>query len=150
LIAVDRAAAAADQAFKSTLHRSETEQKPAYPVLPYASRIAFLRAPPTYRRNLMNNASGAKARVKTFDRQTNQSADAGKIRNSVENLRASVGHMARRQTELAQDMAADTLHKAGSSIGRNPLTAIGIGLGVGFLLGLMMGRRDKPISRTAS
>ena len=49
--------------------------------------------------------------------------------------------MASRQYERAQDVATDAIQETGDAIQRNPLTAIGIGLGVGFLLGLAMGGR---------
>ena len=49
--------------------------------------------------------------------------------------------MASRQYERAQDMATDAIQETGDAIQRNPLTAIGIGFGVGFLLGLAMGGR---------
>ena len=49
--------------------------------------------------------------------------------------------MASRQYERAQDVATDAFQETGDAIQRNPLTAIGVGLGVGFLLGLAMGGR---------
>jgi ElaB/YqjD/DUF883 family membrane-anchored ribosome-binding protein len=49
--------------------------------------------------------------------------------------------MASRQYERAQDMATDAIQETGDTIQRNPLTAIGIGFGVGFLFGLAMGGR---------
>ena len=41
--------------------------------------------------------------------------------------------MASRQYERAQDLATDPIQETGDAIQRNPLTAIGIGFGVGFL-----------------
>jgi ElaB/YqjD/DUF883 family membrane-anchored ribosome-binding protein len=38
-------------------------------------------------------------------------------------------------------MATDAIRETGHAIQRNPLTAIGIGFGVGFLFGLAMGGR---------
>ena len=49
--------------------------------------------------------------------------------------------MASRQYERAQDVATDAIQETGDAIQRNPLTAIGISLGVGFLFGLAMGGR---------
>ncbi|MGD0533703.1 MAG: hypothetical protein ABSA62_15965 [Methyloceanibacter sp.] len=42
---------------------------------------------------------------------------------------------------LAQDVATDAIKETGDAIQRNPLTAIGIGFGVGFVFGLAMGGR---------
>ena len=58
-----------------------------------------------------------------------------------ENLGDSVGHMASRQYERAQDVATDAIQETGDAIQRNPLVAIGIGIGVGFLLGRFLGGR---------
>jgi ElaB/YqjD/DUF883 family membrane-anchored ribosome-binding protein len=49
--------------------------------------------------------------------------------------------MASRQYERAQDVATDAIQETGDAIQRNPLTAIGIGFGVGFIFGLAMGGR---------
>ena len=49
--------------------------------------------------------------------------------------------MASRQYERAQDVATDAIQETGHAIQRNPLTAIGISLGVGFLFGRAMGGR---------
>jgi len=38
-------------------------------------------------------------------------------------------------------MATDAIQDTGDAIQRNPLTAIGIGIGVGFLLGRFLGGR---------
>jgi ElaB/YqjD/DUF883 family membrane-anchored ribosome-binding protein len=51
----------------------------------------------------------------------------------MKDLGDSVGHMASRQYERAQDLATDAIQETGDAIQRNPLTAIGIGFGVGFL-----------------
>jgi ElaB/YqjD/DUF883 family membrane-anchored ribosome-binding protein len=89
----------------------------------------------------MNDAAGAEARAKKFTHQNHQSSDVQEIRDNIKDLGASVGDMATRQYERAQDAVSDTLQEAGISIRRNPLTAIGIGLGVGFLCGLVAGGR---------
>jgi ElaB/YqjD/DUF883 family membrane-anchored ribosome-binding protein len=49
--------------------------------------------------------------------------------------------MASRQYERAQDVATDAIQETGDAIQRNPLAAIGIGIGVGFLLGRFLGGR---------
>jgi ElaB/YqjD/DUF883 family membrane-anchored ribosome-binding protein len=93
----------------------------------------------------MNNAAGAQARAKKFAHPNHQSSDVQEMRDNIKDLGASVGDMATRQYERVQDAVADTFQEAGISIRRNPLTAIGIGLGVGFLCGLVAGgRRPAP------
>lgn len=94
----------------------------------------------------MSNAARAQAQTKKFAHQNGQSSDAQEIREDIKDLAGSVGDMATRQYGRAQDTATDMLHEASSSIRRNPLTAIGIGVGVGFLFGLMTGGRGKPAS----
>ena len=69
-------------------------------------------------------------------------ANHSEVDNShPENLGDSVGHMASRQYERAQDVATDAIQETGDAIQRNPLSAIGIGFGVGFVFGLAMGGR---------
>ncbi|MGA6941902.1 MAG: hypothetical protein WBZ27_07780, partial [Pseudolabrys sp.] len=63
------------------------------------------------------------------------------VRENIKDLGDSVGHMASRQYERAQDVATDAIQETGDAIQRNPLTAIGIGFGVGFIFGLAMGGR---------
>ncbi len=69
---------------------------------------------------------------------TKKSSDADDLRESVSDLADNVGDMATRQYERAQDMATDALDDTSLAIQRNPYTAIGIGLGVGFLLGVIL------------
>ena len=50
-----------------------------------------------------------------------------------------------RQYEQAYDVATDAVEETGQIIRRNPLASIGVGLGVGFLLGLILtGGRTQP------
>ena len=46
--------------------------------------------------------------------------------------------MASSQYEQAYDVATDAVEETGQIIRRNPLASIGVGLGVGFLLGLIL------------
>lgn len=71
------------------------------------------------------------------------------IRENMQDLGNSVGDMATRQYERAHDTVTDGLRQSGDAIRRNPLTAIGIGLGVGFLFALVTGR-SKLASRRSS
>jgi ElaB/YqjD/DUF883 family membrane-anchored ribosome-binding protein len=89
----------------------------------------------------MTNFAGAQTQAKKFANQNDLSSDAQEVRENIKDLGDSVGHMASRQYERAQDMATDAIQETGDTIQRNPLTAIGIGFGVGFLFGLAMGGR---------
>jgi ElaB/YqjD/DUF883 family membrane-anchored ribosome-binding protein len=91
--------------------------------------------------NVMTNIAGARTQAKKFANQSDLSSDAQEVRENIKDLGDSVGHMASRQYERAQDMATDAIQETGDTIQRNPLTAIGIGFGVGFLFGLAMGGR---------
>jgi ElaB/YqjD/DUF883 family membrane-anchored ribosome-binding protein len=80
-------------------------------------------------------ATGATAYARTR-------SDAEKVQDNLNNLSQHVGEMASSQYEHAQDMAADAIQEAGERIQRNPFSSIGIGLGVGFALGLLLGGRS--------
>jgi ElaB/YqjD/DUF883 family membrane-anchored ribosome-binding protein len=49
--------------------------------------------------------------------------------------------MANKQYERAQDMAVDAFDDAHAAIKGNPLSAVAIALGIGFLFGVVVGRR---------
>ena len=58
--------------------------------------------------------------------------------NYATTLRISpVGDMASYQYEQAYEVVTDAVEETGQIIRRNPLGSIGVGLGVGFLLGLI-------------
>jgi ElaB/YqjD/DUF883 family membrane-anchored ribosome-binding protein len=95
----------------------------------------------------MGNVAGAQAQAKRFAPQT---SDVEDIRDDLQHLGNSVGDMATRQYERAQDTVSDALRGTSGAIQRNPLAAIGISLGLGFLFGLVSGGRGKPASRHAS
>jgi ElaB/YqjD/DUF883 family membrane-anchored ribosome-binding protein len=80
-------------------------------------------------------ATGAAAHART-------KSDAERVQDNVKDLGEHVGQMASRQYEQAHDMAADAIRETGDAIQRNPLASIGIGLGVGFILGLALGGRS--------
>jgi ElaB/YqjD/DUF883 family membrane-anchored ribosome-binding protein len=92
----------------------------------------------------MTNVADARATVRKFANQTdaaNLSSDAQEVKENIKDLGKAVGNMASRQYERAQDAATDAVHETEGAIQRNPLAAIGIGLGLGFLYGLFKGRR---------
>ena len=89
----------------------------------------------------MTNFAGAQTHAKKFANQNDLSSDVHEVRENIKDLGDSVGHMASRQYERAQDVATDAIQETGDAIQRNPLAAIGIGIGVGFLLGRFLGGR---------
>jgi ElaB/YqjD/DUF883 family membrane-anchored ribosome-binding protein len=88
----------------------------------------------------MTNVAGAQAQAKKYTYKDDGS-DVQQVRDNIKDLGDSVGQIASRQYERAQDIATDTIQGTGDAIQRNPFAAIGIGLGVGFLFGLAMGGR---------
>jgi ElaB/YqjD/DUF883 family membrane-anchored ribosome-binding protein len=92
--------------------------------------------------NAMTNFAGAQTQPKKFTNQNNLLSDVQEVGTNIKDLGDSVGHMASRQYERAHDMATDAMQETGDVIQRYPLTAIGIGLGVGFVLGVAIGGRQ--------
>ena len=78
-----------------------------------------------------------------------QAADAAKsaadtaksIGDEVTDFAGDVSRMAGKQFGHAQDMAADAYDEAHAAVRRNPLVALAIALGVGFLFGVVSSRR---------
>jgi ElaB/YqjD/DUF883 family membrane-anchored ribosome-binding protein len=97
----------------------------------------------------MSYVAGAQAQAKKFANQNHDSSDVQEIRDNIKDLGSSVDDMATRQYERAHDAVTDTFQEAGNAVRRNPLTAIGIGLGVGFLFGLVTGGRSRPTPRSS-
>jgi uncharacterized protein YjbJ (UPF0337 family)/ElaB/YqjD/DUF883 family membrane-anchored ribosome-binding protein len=62
------------------------------------------------------------------------------IRGDVQRLAATVGDVAKRQAGRAQDGAVEAMHTAESYIRQNPLQAVAIAVGLGFLYGLFTRR----------
>ena len=85
----------------------------------------------------MSNTPGAQARASTHAGR-NRPSDVDELRDNAASVAGSVGDMASRQYEQAYDVANDAVEETGQIIRRNPLASIGVGLGVGFLLGLIL------------
>ena len=96
------------------------------------------------------SVAGAQAQAKTFANQNHVLSDAEDIRDNIKDLGSSVGDMATRQYDRAYGAMTDVVLEAGRTVRRNPLIAIGIGLGVGFLFGLVTGGRSRPTPRHSS
>ena len=85
----------------------------------------------------MSNTPGAQAQASKHAGR-NRPSDIDELRGNIADIAGSVGDMASRQYEQAYDVATDAVEETGQIIRRNPLASIGVGLGVGFLLGLIL------------
>jgi len=97
----------------------------------------------------MSNVAGAHAQARNAGFKKQAASDFQDIRDHLQDIGNSVGDMATHQYERAQDTISDALQETGSVIQRNPLVAVAVGLGLGFLFGLISGGRSKPSSRRA-
>ena len=71
-----------------------------------------------------------------------QAAETAKsMGEEVSDFAGDVGRMASKQYGRAQDMAVDAFDDAHTAIKGNPLTAVAIALGIGFLFGVVAGSR---------
>ena len=84
----------------------------------------------------MTSTPGAQAQVSN-DAGRNRPSDIDELRATLTDIAGSVGDMASSQYEQAYDVATDAVEETGQIIRRNPLASIGVGLGIGFLLGLI-------------
>jgi ElaB/YqjD/DUF883 family membrane-anchored ribosome-binding protein len=62
------------------------------------------------------------------------------IRADLQNLTSTVGRIASKQVNRAQDKALDAANEAEAAIRRNPLSAVAIAVGLGFLFGVFTRR----------
>ena len=62
------------------------------------------------------------------------------IRADLQNLTSTVGRIASKQVNRAQDRARETAYEAEEAIRRNPLQSVAIAVGVGFLFGVLTRR----------
>lgn len=62
------------------------------------------------------------------------------IRADLQNLTSTVGRIANKQINRAQDKAMETANEAEEAIRRNPLQAVAIAVGLGFLFGVFTRR----------
>lgn len=62
------------------------------------------------------------------------------IRADLQNLTSTVGRIANKQMSRAQDKAVETAQEAEDAIRRNPLQAVAIAAGLGFLFGVFTRR----------
>jgi len=62
------------------------------------------------------------------------------IRADIESLTSTVGRMANKQLNRAQDKATETANQTEEAIRQNPLSAVAIAVGLGFLFGVLTRR----------
>ena len=62
------------------------------------------------------------------------------IRAEIQSLTSTVSRVANKQINRAQDKAMETAQEAEEAIRRNPLAAVGIAAGLGFLFGVLTRR----------
>jgi ElaB/YqjD/DUF883 family membrane-anchored ribosome-binding protein len=89
----------------------------------------------------MSSTDTARSGSKRSDRDVDDLAtriDA--IRAEIQSLTSTVGRVANKQINRAQDKAIETAQEAEEAIRRNPLAAVGIAAGLGFLFGVFTRR----------
>jgi ElaB/YqjD/DUF883 family membrane-anchored ribosome-binding protein len=64
----------------------------------------------------------------------------GALRKDIEGLTGSIKSAGDHQAERVQDAAGEALAAIEASVRRNPAQALGIALGIGFLLGVILRR----------
>ena len=89
----------------------------------------------------MTTASQAYRRAASSPAGRQAAETAKSIGEEVGDFAGDVGRMASKQYGRAQDMAVDAFDDAHALIKGNPLTAIAIALGIGFILGVVAGSR---------
>ena len=93
------------------------------------STAGALGAPlPILKEKLMSNVAGAQAQANRHAGRN--TSDIDELRDNIADIASSVGDMASYQYEQCRRDRPD--------VRRNPLASIGVGLGVGFLLGLIL------------
>ena len=78
---------------------------------------------------------------KSVSRDTEELADQiDAIRSDIQSLTSTVGKIASKQVNRAQDKAVDAANQAEEAIRQNPLSAVAIAVGLGFLFGVFTRR----------
>jgi len=62
------------------------------------------------------------------------------LRKDIDELGAAIGRAGGHQAERAQDAMNEAMTAVEASVRRNPISALGIALGVGFLFGVILRR----------
>ena len=81
------------------------------------------------------------AKKSSISRDTEDLADQiDAIRADIQSLTSTVSRIANKQLSRAQDTALETANEAEEAIRRNPLSAVAIAVGLGFLFGVFTRR----------
>ena len=89
----------------------------------------------------MSSTDTARSASKRSDRDVDDLANQiDAIRAEIQSLTSTVGRVANKQINRAQDKAMETAQEAEEAIRRNPLAAVGIAAGLGFLFGVFTRR----------
>jgi ElaB/YqjD/DUF883 family membrane-anchored ribosome-binding protein len=67
-------------------------------------------------------------------------AQVDAIRADIQNLTSTLGRVANKQLSRAQDTAIEKTREAEEAIRRDPLSAVAIAVGLGFLFGVLTRR----------
>ena len=92
------------------------------------------------KREIDDWASEVRTSARKVANDADLSSEVEAIKGDVQKLAATIGDVAKRQAGRAQDNAVDAMHTAENYIRQNPLQAVAIAVGLGFLYGLFTRR----------
>ena len=92
------------------------------------------------KREIDDWALGVRTSARKVANDADLAAEVDAIRDDVQKLAATIGDVAKRQAGRAQDGAGEVMHTAENYIRQNPLQAVAIAVGLGFLYGLFTRR----------
>jgi uncharacterized protein YjbJ (UPF0337 family) len=92
------------------------------------------------KREIDDWASEVRAGARKVANEADLSDELDAIRADVQNLTGTLGDVARRQAGRAQDSAVEAWHGAETYIKQNPLQAVAIAAGLGFVYGMFTRR----------
>ena len=92
------------------------------------------------KREIDDWALGVSTSARKIANNADLSDEVDAIRDDVQKLAATIGDVAKRQAGRAQDGAVEVMRTAENYIRQNPLQAVAIAVGLGFLYGLFTRR----------
>jgi len=88
----------------------------------------------------MRSSAAKRARAGAASRDSDLADQLDAIRDDIEALTSTVTRIANRQLSRAQDKVVETAREAEDTLRRNPLAAVAIAVGLGFLFGVFTRR----------